>query len=165
MWLRRGFYHWLLPAAFLLPLWLLIGWGVFRAGGWAFLWVIFLAIPSVFIGQLVLGLLVKARGIVRAERAVSWWDVAGFGTWHALTVACGFYDPAWFWAAFVGAVVVGVALFWLVIWELLGQAGPGTVIMRTTGVEETLYIPPTTPPRRAAVDHDVIIISERPPNP
>src|SRR5690349_9998248 len=49
MWLRRAFYGWLFPAAFLLPLWLLIGWAVFNAGGWAFLWVLFLAIPAVFI--------------------------------------------------------------------------------------------------------------------
>ncbi|MGC5171100.1 hypothetical protein ACPW96_12160 [Micromonospora sp. DT81.3] len=165
MWLRRAFYGWLLPAAFLLPLWLLIGWGVFRAGGWAFVWVIFLAIPSVFIGQLALGLLVKARGTVRAQRAVSWWDVAGFSIWHALTIACGFFDPAWFWPAFVGAVVVGVGLFWLVLWELLGETRASTVILRTTGPDQTAYIPPPTPPRRPEVEHDVIVISERPPNP
>src|SRR4051794_40532509 len=142
MWVRRAFYGWLLPAAFLLPLWLLIGWGVFRAGGWAFIWVIFLAIPSVFIGQLALGLLVKARGTVRAERAVSWWDVVGFSLWHVLTIACGFFNPAWFWAVFFGAVLVGVGLFWLVLWELLAEAKPGAVILRTTGPNETAYLPP-----------------------
>ena len=26
MWLRQAFFRWLIPAAFLLPLWLLIGW-------------------------------------------------------------------------------------------------------------------------------------------
>ena len=97
MWVRRAFYGWLIPAAFLLPLWLLVGWGVFNAGGWAFLWVLFLAIPSVFIGQLVLTLLVRARGTVRAERAVSWWDVLGFTVWHCLTIALGFFNQAW-WA-------------------------------------------------------------------
>ena len=143
-----------------------IGWGVFRAGGWAFVWVIFLAIPSVFIGQLALGLLVKARGTVRAQRAVSWWDVAGFSLWHVLTIACGFFDPAWFWPAFVGAVVVGVGLFWLVLWELLGEAKPGTVILRTTGpgcdgLHPAAGRSPAVPP----VEHDVIVISERPPSP
>ena len=48
MWLRRAFFGWLIPAAFVLPLWLLIGWAVFNAGGWAFLWVLFLAIPGVW---------------------------------------------------------------------------------------------------------------------
>ncbi len=39
MWLRRAFFGWLIPAAFVLPLWLLVGWGVFDAGGWGLLWV------------------------------------------------------------------------------------------------------------------------------
>ena len=65
MWLRRAFYGWLIPAAFILPLWLLVGWGVFNAGGWAFLWVLFLAIPGVFLWQLLLTLLVRARGTVQ----------------------------------------------------------------------------------------------------
>ena len=30
MWLRQAFFRWLIPAAFLLPLWLLVGWGVFQ---------------------------------------------------------------------------------------------------------------------------------------
>ena len=38
MWLRRAFYQWLLPAALVLPLWLLIGWIAFSASGWALLW-------------------------------------------------------------------------------------------------------------------------------
>ncbi|HWI30347.1 MAG TPA: MFS transporter permease [Microbacterium sp.] len=163
MWLRRVFFGWLFPAAFILPLWLLIGWGVFQAGGWAFVWVIFLAIPSVFVGQLALTLLVRARGTVRAQRAVSWWDVAGFTLWHGLTIACGFFNPAWFWAAFAGAVLVGIGLFWLTLRELLGEARPGTVVLRTTGPDPTAYIPPPAPPRQAATEHDVIVITERPP--
>ena len=105
MWLRRAFYGWLIPAAFLLPLWLLIGWGVFNAGGWAFLWVLFLAIPGVFLWQLLLTLLVRARGTVRLHRAVSWWDVLGFAVWHLLVISLGFFDPAW-WAA---VLVVAIA--------------------------------------------------------
>ena len=76
MWLRRGFFGWLIPAAFVLPLWLFVGWIASGAGGWAFLWVV-LAIPGVFLWQLLLSLLVRARGTVRAHPAVSWWDVAG----------------------------------------------------------------------------------------
>ena len=72
---RRLFYRWLWLAVLVLPLWLLVGWGVFQAGGWAFLWVLFIAIPSVFIGQLVLAGMVRARPSVAADRAVSWTDV------------------------------------------------------------------------------------------
>ena len=94
MWLRRGFFGWLIPAAFVLPLWLFVGWIASGAGGWAFLWVV-LAIPGVFLWQLLLSLLVRARGTVRAHRAVSWWDVAGFSVWHLLIIALGFFTQAW----------------------------------------------------------------------
>lgn len=121
MWLRQAFFRWLIPAAFLLPLWLLIGWGVFQ-GGWAILWVLFIAVPSVFVGQLVLTLLTRSRPSVRAERAVSWLDVAGFTLWHALTIAVGcFIDGAFGWLL-AAAVVVGVGMFWLQFWQLWTEA-------------------------------------------
>lgn len=140
MWIRKAFFRWLIPAAFLLPLWLFIGWGVFSAGGWAFVWMFFLAIPSVFVGQLALALLVRARGSVRAERAVSWWDVAGFGVWNALTIALGFYGQAWWAAVFVLTVLVGVGLFWSTLWQLWREARPSAVLLRAT--DGTAYIPP-----------------------
>lgn len=165
MLLRRAFYWWLFPAAFLLPLWLLIGWGTFQAGGWAFVWIIFIAIPSVFLGQLALAVLVRARGTVRAQRAVSWADVAGFTLWHGLTIACGFFNPSWFWAAFLGATVVGAGMFWMTFRQLWSEATPGSVILRTSGPEHAAYIP--APERSAGPrppgDHDVIVVTERPP--
>ncbi|WP_232711612.1 MFS transporter permease [Microbacterium lacus] len=131
MWLRRAFFHWLIPAAFLLPIWLLVGWGVFQGGAGPFLWVLFIAVPSVFLGQLLLTLLVRARPTVRAQRAVSWWDVAGFALWHALTIAVGFFGP-WFAPLLVGAIIVAVALFWLSLWQLWSEArsGTGRVVLR-----------------------------------
>ncbi|MBU4464664.1 MAG: MFS transporter permease [Actinobacteria bacterium] len=165
MWVRRAFYGWMIPAALVLPLWLFVGWGVFNAGGWAFLWVLFIAIPSVFLGQLVLTLLVRARGTVRAQRAVSWWDVLGFGLWHGLTIACGFYNPAWFAPVMVSAVIVGLALFWLTLWQLWREARPSAVLLRTS--EGVGFIPapamPQTPRRSPADDHEVIVIAERQP--
>ncbi|WP_345802795.1 MFS transporter permease [Microbacterium sp. AZCO] len=140
MWVRRAFFSWLIPAAFLLPLWLLVGWAVFRAGGWAFLWVLFLAIPIVFFGQLILTLLVRARGTVRAERAVSWWDVLGFSAWHLLIISLGFYNPAWWAPAMVVTIIVGVGLFWLTLWQLWREAKPSRMVMYTT--EGIAYLPP-----------------------
>ncbi len=122
MWLRRAFYTWLLPAALVLPLWLLIGWGVFQAGGWAFLWVLFIAIPSVLVGQIVFSLLVRARPSARHQRAVSWWDLAGFGLWHALTIALGFYPEGAFGWLLTAAIVVGLAMVWLLLWQLWAEA-------------------------------------------
>ncbi|GAA2013252.1 MFS transporter permease [Microbacterium ulmi] len=159
MWLRRAFFRWLIPAAFLLPLWLLVGWGVFNAGGWAFVWVLFIAIPSVFVSQLLLTLLVRARGTVRASRAVSWWDVLGFTLWHALIVSLGLYRPEWWAVAMVAAIFVAVGLFWVELWQLWREAKPGAVILHSS--DGMPYLPPTPPPPADAANPEVIVISER----
>lgn len=140
MWFRRAFIKWLFPAAVLLPLWLLIGWGVFQAGGWVFLWVLFIAIPSVLIGQIIMTLLVRARPSVRSRGAVSWLDVVGFSVWHALVVAVGFYPETWFPLLLTGAIVAGLGLLWLSLRQLRGEmssavvggfAQPGEVLIVT----------------------------------
>ncbi|NYD55259.1 MFS transporter permease [Microbacterium pseudoresistens] len=123
MWLRRAFFGWLIPSAFVLPLWLLIGWGVFQAGGWAFLWVLFIAVPSVLLGQLLLTLLVRSRPTVRTARVVSWWDVLGFTVWHGLTIAVGFFLRDAFGWLLAGAIVAFLALFWLSLWQLWNESG------------------------------------------
>lgn len=105
------------PAIAILPLWLLVGWGVFEASGWAFLWVLFIAVPSVAIAQLVFALLVRARPSVMHSRAVSWWDVLGFTLWHGLTIAVGFYSERWFSALLAGAITAALVLFWLSMWQ------------------------------------------------
>lgn len=163
MWLRRAFYGWLIPAAFLLPLWLFIGWGVFNAGGWAFLWMLLLAIPSVFLGQLVLTLLVRARGTVRATRAVSWWDVLGFSVWHLLTISLGFYAEGWWAQAFVATIFVAVGLFWLELWQLWREAKPARIVLR--GGEGVAYLSAPRPEAAQAddVEQDVFVLKERPP--
>ncbi|GGD84061.1 MFS transporter permease [Microbacterium murale] len=164
MWLRRAFYRWLMPAAVVLPLWLLIGWGIFNAGGWAFLWVLFIAIPSVFIGQLALTLLVRARASVRETRMVSWWDVLGFGVWHALTIAVGCYPQAWFPLLLTGAIAVALALFWLMLrqlWDEARGAGGGIrVTIPTVGAPQPEA--ETERPRRTPADGEVFVIREKP---
>jgi hypothetical protein len=122
MWLRRGFYAWLLPAALVLPLWLLIGWLVFQREPLSFLWMIFIAVPSVLVGQIVFTLLVRARPVARLERAVSWLDIAAFGSWHALTIALGFYPDGWFGLLFVMAILVGLGMVPLLLWQLWSEA-------------------------------------------
>ncbi|ANG85900.1 hypothetical protein [Microbacterium aurantiacum] len=165
MMLRRAFFLWLLPAAFLLPLWLLIGWGVFNAGGWALLWVLVLAVPGVFVWQLVLVALIRARGTVRGDRAVSWWDVLGVGTWQALVVSLGFFRPEWWGLAFFLAVVAGVAVFWLSLWQLWREARPSGAVLRARG--GIAFLPPTEQPAAEKTTPDVIVVSEQqePPGP
>ncbi len=160
MWLRQAFFRWLIPAAFLLPLWLLIGWGVFQ-GGWAILWVLFIAVPSVFVGQLVLTLLTRSRPSVRAERAVSWWDVGGFTLWHGLTIAVGcFIDGAFGWLL-AAAVVVGIGMFWLQFWQLWTEAkANGAGFRQTVSWSMTESVGETTSSPRATRPHEVIVVRE-----
>lgn len=155
MWIRRAFFHWLLPAAAVLPLWLLVGWGIFNAGAWSFVWVLFIAVPSVLIGQLVLALLVRARPTVRASRAVSWWDVLGFSVWHAATIAVGFFPERVFVPLLLLAVVTAVGLFWLSLWQLWNDAR-GT-LRRYSIVGETESTPGAD--RRS---ERVIVVAENP---
>ncbi len=130
--LRRAFFRWLLPAAFVLPLWMIVGWAIFGRSGWGLLWVLIMAVPSVFVGQLLLTLLTRSRPSVRAERAVSWWDVAGFTAWHGLTIAVGcFIDGAFPWLL-TGAIVAVLALFWLQLWQLWNEARGTGIRMRET---------------------------------
>lgn len=158
MWLRRVFFGWLIPAAFLLPLWLLVGWAVFSAGGWAFLWVLFLAIPGVLVWQLLLTLLVRARGTVRARRAVSWWDVLGFTVWHGLVISLGFFAEAWWAPVMVVAILAGVGLFWLELWQLWSEARPSRAVLHTS--EGVAYLPPQGEQVPDA-EREVIVITER----
>lgn len=129
MWLRQAFFRWLIPAAFVLPLWLFIGWIVFGASPWALLWVLVSA-PIVFVGQLILTLLVRARGTVRADRAVSGTDAAVIGTWHALIVALGVFDGGWWWPVLEVTVAVGAAALWTSLWQLWREARPSAVFAR-----------------------------------
>ncbi|WP_194398196.1 MFS transporter permease [Microbacterium atlanticum] len=162
MWVRRAFFGWLIPAAFLLPLWLLVGWAVFSAGGWEFLWVLFLAIPGVFLWQLLLTLLVRARGTVRAHRAVSWWDVLGFTVWHGLVISLGFFAEDWWAPVMVVTILAGVGLFWLELWQLWSEARPSRFVLHTT--EGVAYIP--APQGRAQqFESEVVVISEKPSPP
>ena len=161
MWIRRLFFRWLFPAAIVLPLWLLAGWGVFQAGGLAFLWVLFIAIPSVVIGQTVLTLLVRARGSVRAERAVSWWDVLAFTVWHGLIVATGFYNEAWFAPALILAILAAVGVFWVSLAQLWRESRGSMVLLRTA--DGTGYIPPTRPQRTQEADPRIVVLEEQAP--
>ena len=79
-----------------------------------------------------LTLLVRARGTVRAERAVSWWDVLGFAVWHCLVIALGFFNPAWWAPVMVVTILVGLGLFWLELWQLWREAKPSHILLRTT---------------------------------
>lgn len=159
MWLRRAFYWWLFPATIVLPLWLLIGWGVFQAGGWVFLWVLFVAIPSVLIGQLLLALLVRARPSVRANAAVSWLDVAGFTVWHVLIIFVGCFIEAWFPLFLTGAIAAAIGLFGLTLRQLRAEM----VARSEMGSGDIVYGEATSNGSGFARPGEVLIVTDVPP--
>lgn len=156
--LRRLFFRWLFPAAFVLPLWLFVGWIVFSGGsGWALLW-LFVAVPAVFVSQLLLTLVVRARTSVRETRAVSWRDLAGLGAWHVVIVALGVFDSRVFFPLLVLSIVGALLLFWSSLSQLWNEARGAVTVLHTT--DGTAYIPPTPERPRQPVDGEVIVVSE-----
>lgn len=157
MWLRQAFFRWLLPAAVVLPLWIFIGWAIFGQNAWGLLWVLVMAIPAVFVGQLVLTLLTRSRPSVRAERALSWWDVAGFTVWHVLTIAVGLFLDGGFGWLLTGAIIAAIGLFWLQLWQLWNEARGAGVRIRETVSWSTA---PRMDGPRAQAEPDVIVLEE-----
>jgi hypothetical protein len=167
MWIRRALFAWLFPAALVLPLWLLIGWGVFQSG-WAILWVLFIAMPSVLLGELLIAFLVRARARVRQARAVSWQDAAGIVLWHGLTIAVGFFPNAFGWVL-TGAVVAFLAVFWSTLWQLwresasaLRRAMDPDLLAEGTSAGAAPQPPTSSSASTAPGRHQVIVISESP---
>jgi hypothetical protein len=56
---------------------------------------------------------------VRDDRAVSWTDVGLLAVWQIAIIAFGFYIPGVSsWIAVLG-ILIGLATFWITLWELL----------------------------------------------
>lgn len=183
--IRRAFYYWQFIAAFVLPLWLVIGWPIFGAGGWQVLGVVLGAI-ILGVALLIIALLFFARKEVRVERAVSWADVGVLSLWHATIIAVGFYASSASWLS-VAMVVIGICAFWFALWELFTAARRRMQAMMDL-IEQTAqpgavfppagfsapdftepasgHTPPQpsahTPPHTTTHDPNVIIVREKP---
>ena len=157
--LRRLFLRWMLPAVFLLPLWLFVGWVVFSGGSaWALLWV-FIAVPAVFVTQLIFSFLVRGRAVVRVDGAMTWADVGVFGAWHLVVIALGFFDARSFFPLLLLSVVGAVGLLWWSLMQLWRDARGSIAVLHTT--DGTGYIPPTRPQPPASAVGEVIVVPER----
>jgi len=144
---RRAFFYWQFVAAVLLPLWVLIGRGLFGAAvGWQFLLLVVL-MPLLSIAMFGVGGLTAARKEVRRARAVAWLDVAVIGAWHVAILSLGFFlvdsnagsdigssaftrlagsgavDLSTALANLSGALVVvlAVAAFWITGWQFVRE--------------------------------------------
>jgi len=116
--IRRAFYYWQFIAVIVLPLWVLVGRGIFGSSvGWDF--VLFLLLcPILALALLAIAGLTTARKSVRSQRAVSWIDAGVLTAWHAAIIAYGFVDATVL-AALV--IVVAVAAFWIALWQLVTE--------------------------------------------
>ncbi|EPR76824.1 hypothetical protein ADILRU_0663 [Leifsonia rubra CMS 76R] len=118
MMIRRAFYYWQFIAVIVLPVWVLVGRGVFGSSvGWDF--VLFLLLcPILAFSLLAVAGLTAARKSVRSEKAVSWIDAGVLAGWHAVIIAYGFVDAPLL-ATLV--VVAAVAGFWIALWQLVAE--------------------------------------------
>lgn len=118
MMIRRAFFYWQFIAVIVLPLWVLVGRGVFGSSvGWDF--VLFLLLcPILALALLAVAGVTMARKSVRSQRSVSWIDAGVLAAWHAAIIAYGFVDAPLL-AALV--VVFAVAGFWIALWQLVTE--------------------------------------------
>ena len=156
MFLRRLFFYWQFSAVVVLPLWLVVGWPIFGAGGWKVLGVFFGAVV-LGLALLIVSLLFYARKDVRETKTVSWRDVGVLTLWHALIISVGFYAASSPWIS-VLVIVVGVLAFWFALWELLAAAR-----RRVRSVID--LIEETAKPTHLQRDLNVIVIDEEPTQP
>ena len=103
----------------LVPLWLVVGWSVFR-GGWELVLVL-LGAGLLLVVFIVFGLLSYLRPRSRGRRRFTWLDFAVFGLMDGLGIAIGFGTVAsgWLAIALIAVIVVGG---WLLTREFL-EAG------------------------------------------
>jgi len=162
MFVRRAFHYWQFIAAIVLPIWLLVGWGVFGGSGWGLLGLI-LVTPVAFVALLAIALLIYARKSVRQSHAVSWIDVGLLSLWHLSIIGVGFYGPGANWFG-VGAIVVGIATFWIVLWELITETrkrvASAFASLDAQAQEAAQPQAPRGPQGTFSQDGDVIIVRE-----
>lgn len=124
--IRRAFYRWLPVAVVVLPAWMLVSWLIFDRGGWSFMLLLFVVIPSVIVASLAIWLLVRARPSVAASHDASWADVGVIGLWQALTIWFGF---AWGNAALpwlmTGAILACFGALWVGLNQLWNESRAG----------------------------------------
>jgi lysylphosphatidylglycerol synthetase-like protein (DUF2156 family) len=155
MLIRRAFYRWQFPAAVVLPVWLLVGWGLFVRTPMSFV--------GVLIGGIVLAIalaavsgLIRARKSVRDAHALAWPDVAALAAWQLSIVGLGFFG-ATSTLFLVLTVVFAICAFWLSIWSLLDETRRR--VRDAVQSVQSVARPPTSG-RPGDEDGDVIIVHE-----
>lgn len=119
--MRRAFGSWQFLAAFILPAWVLLGYGIFGgSSGWTILGLL-IAAPILAVALAVVASIVAFRVTVRPTKTPSWPDVAVLGAWHASIVWFGFF-PSGAWTIGVFSVVIGIGAFWYAVTRFFRDA-------------------------------------------
>lgn len=115
---RRALYYWQFTAALLLPVWVVVGRGLYgSSNGWDILLYIVLAI-ILGVALLAVAGLTTARKSVRSTRALSTRDAIVLSAWHVAIIAFGFNDFALL-AALI--VLLTVIAFWQAVIALFTE--------------------------------------------
>ncbi|AWB86738.1 hypothetical protein C3E77_08970 [Mycetocola zhujimingii] len=152
----------MLIASVALPIWPLIGWGIFGGGGWEFVGLV-IAMPILFLALAAVSLLIYARPTVRREKAVNWWDVLVLTLWHVFIIGFGLFGENTTTFAVLG-VLAGIAAFWYSVWAFFKDAAKRA--RETLAEFEQMATAPTigrVPPGATGVaSEQVIIVRENP---
>ncbi len=115
---RRFFFYLQFWAIAVLPLWLLIGRGIQLAGpGWGLV-ALLVATPILSLALLVILGLTMARKSVRRSRMLSRTDVLTLSAWYLSLIFLGLVAQP---ITIIVAVIVGLAVFWIMVWQLLAE--------------------------------------------
>ncbi|PDQ36051.1 MAG: hypothetical protein B5766_02605 [Candidatus Lumbricidophila eiseniae] len=117
----RGIYRWQFLAIFALPLWLVVGWGIFGHGGWGLIG-LFLAVPITAVSLALVTFLTRIRPSVRAERTLSWRDLPALALWHGSLLGLGFYGSTGMLFVLLG-ILGALCSFWLAVRALVHDGG------------------------------------------
>lgn len=166
MMLRRWFYAWLPWSILVLPVTIFAGW-LATARGWD-LFGIVLFPPITFFVLGGLTLLLRARPSARAERAVSWLDLAVVGGYHLSLIAWALFGARFGWIIAI-AIVLALAAVWVALvqlWRDSARQLRGVVdhYERMAQPSTNPTMPTSTMPNSPSQQGDVIVVHERPRN-
>jgi hypothetical protein len=141
MWFRRAILLAALPAAVILPLWVIVTQGIVAAPSAGQYLALVVVCPILFAVMIATAALLRARKSVRTARAFSWRDSVMLAAgWLALLASGIFPLPA----LIVADVVLVIGAFWLALWELVDESRKRlrTFVDGFTPPAASGYIPP-----------------------
>ena len=115
---RRALYYWQFTAALLLPVWVVVGRGLYgSSNGWDIL--LYIVLSTILgVALLAVAAITTARKAVRSTRAVSTRDAVIIAVWHVAIIAYGFNDFALL-AALI--ILLTVVAFWQAVIALFTE--------------------------------------------